>query len=339
MRAGQRRAGVEILRGNPEQVAAVADRLAFTHRYTSGLIAWAPEDAPDDVQIETVLDAFEQTAWAGLEADRYAWSAVLHREHGGGVHVHIFAARCELETGRSLNIAPPGWQKTFDPLRDHFNGKYGWSRPDDPARARPYQPAPHVAYRNAARLRAGLQVEPDPRQVLGEYLIERVVDGSVHDRASVVTALKETGLEVTRQGEHYVTVRDPESGNRWRLKGALYEHDFDRTRFAQQDRAAAGDREPADRGGDAARAEELWRDLEECRRRRAEYNQVRYGRSNRRLARRGQESRGGGGDGDREGPGPSPGRAAGARIGHGEDEARRCTPCCCAGRECPWSSA
>ena len=53
-----------------------------------------------------------------IEPDRYSWTAVEHREHGGGVHVHVLAARCDLETGRSLNIAPPGWQQTFDPLRD-----------------------------------------------------------------------------------------------------------------------------------------------------------------------------------------------------------------------------
>ena len=69
----------------------------------------------------------------------------MHRERGGGVHVHVFAARCDLETGRSLNIAPPGWQKTFDPLRDAFNAEEGWSRPDDPALARVQQPG-HRAY-------------------------------------------------------------------------------------------------------------------------------------------------------------------------------------------------
>ena len=225
---GQPRVGVEVLRGDPEQVAAVADGLEFQHRYTSGVIAWSPDDAPTDAQIEAVVDAFEETAWAGLEHDRYAWSAVLHRERNGGVHVHVFAARCDLETGRSLNIAPPGWQKTFDPLRDAFNHQEGWSRPDAPERSRPYQPSPHVAYRDASTLRAGLQVEPDPRQLIGEYLTELVVNGTVQDRAGVVKALKEAGLEVTRQGEHYVTVRDPEKKNRWRLKGALYEHDFKR---------------------------------------------------------------------------------------------------------------
>ena len=100
---GKRREGVEVLRGDPNQVAAVADTLAFEHRYTSGVIAWAPEDVPTEEQIEAVLDEFERTAWAGLETDRYAWAAVLHREEEGGAHVHVLAARCDLETGRSLN--------------------------------------------------------------------------------------------------------------------------------------------------------------------------------------------------------------------------------------------
>ena len=65
--AGKPRAGVEVLRGDPHQVAAVADTLPFDHKYTSGVIAWAPEDAPTDDQISEVLDAFEETAWAGLE--------------------------------------------------------------------------------------------------------------------------------------------------------------------------------------------------------------------------------------------------------------------------------
>ena len=101
--AGKEREGVEVLRGDPHQVAAVADTLSFDHRYTSGVIAWAPEDEPTDEQIEAVLDEFEKTAWAGLEPDRYAWAAVLHREEDGGAHVHVLAARCDLETDRSLN--------------------------------------------------------------------------------------------------------------------------------------------------------------------------------------------------------------------------------------------
>ena len=126
------------------------------------MIAWSPEDRPTDAQIDAVLDEFEKTAWAGLDADRYSWTAVLHREQGGGAHVHVLTARCDPETGKSLNIAPPGWQKTFGPLRDAFNHEHGWSQPDDPARAQAQQPG-HRPYIEAAKLRTGLEQEADPR--------------------------------------------------------------------------------------------------------------------------------------------------------------------------------
>ena len=129
---GQEREEVKVLRGDPHQVGEVAEALEFEHKHTSGVIAWSPEDAPSEEQINTVLDEFEKTAWAGLEPDRYAWSAVQHRDAKGGVHVHVLAARCDLESGKSLNIAPPGWQKTFDALRDWQNHENNWSRPDDP---------------------------------------------------------------------------------------------------------------------------------------------------------------------------------------------------------------
>ena len=164
---GHRREGVEVLRGNPDMVAAVADSLEFERKYTSVVIAWAPDDRPTEEQIGAVLDEFEKTAWAGLRPDRYAWTAVLHRERGGGVHMHVLAAQCDLETGRSLNIAPPGWQRTFDPLRDPFNHEHGWSRPDDPARSRAQQPGHpglHRGIEAAGRARARSRpAQTDPR--------------------------------------------------------------------------------------------------------------------------------------------------------------------------------
>ena len=289
--AGTERAAVEVLRGDPIEVARVADGLPFKYLYTSGVIAWSPEDAPSRADVERVLDEFEETAWAGLDRDRYIWSAVLHRDHDGGVHVHILAARCDLATGRSLNVAPPGWQKTFDPLRDAFNYECGWSRPDDPARARPYRPSPHLAYLDAETLRAGWEVEPDRRALVGEHLMRLVAAGAVKDRGGVVAALEGLGFEVPRQGRHYVTILQPATGERLRLKGGLYEADFDRERVMRPVREPSVDREPADRGDDAKRAAEAWGDLEERRLKRAEYHQARYGRGGRVQAAAGDVER------------------------------------------------
>ena len=72
--------------------ATVADTLQFEHKYTPGVIAWAPEDKPSDAQINRVVDEFEKTAWAGLEPDCYSWAAVQHREAGGGVHMQGLTA-------------------------------------------------------------------------------------------------------------------------------------------------------------------------------------------------------------------------------------------------------
>ena len=189
--AGKPREGVEVLRGDPNEVAAVADTLEFEHRYTSGVIAWAPEDEPTDEQIEAVLDAFEETAWAGLEPDRYAWAAVLHCERGGGAHVHILAARCDLETGRSLNICAAGLgEEPSVPSGTPSTTNTAWARPDDPGRARVEQPG-HRAYIEATRLRAGLRLEASPRDLIRDYLLQRVEHGMVRNRADVVSALRE----------------------------------------------------------------------------------------------------------------------------------------------------
>ena len=81
----------------------------------------------------------------------------------------------------------------------------------------------HRAYVEAAQLRAGLRLEASPRDLIRDYLFQRVEHGTVlRDRADVVSALREAGLEVPRQGMDYITALDPETGDRWRLRGELY---------------------------------------------------------------------------------------------------------------------
>ncbi|MYF06206.1 MAG: relaxase/mobilization nuclease domain-containing protein [Holophagales bacterium] len=271
---GKERAEVTVLRGDPHQVAQVADSLDFEHRYRSAVIAWAPEDDPTDREIEETLDQFEYVSWSGLEPDRYAWSAVLHRDDDGGAHVHVLAARVELETGKSHNIAPPGWERTYGLLERAMNHEHGWARPDDPDRARSTRPGRFPA-------------DAADRDAIDDYLRQRVAAGLVHDRAGVVAAFEEAGYEVPRQGKHYLTVAHPETGQRLRLKGTLYEQDFQaaeyRGRLEREDGAGPGgaSRVPAaDRGhgegGDAQASARAWRDLDAICRRRAEANRERY---------------------------------------------------------------
>ena len=48
----------------------------------------------------------------------------------------------------------------------------------------------------------------------------------VTDRASMVRALRDAGLEVTRESKEFITVRDPETDEKFRMKGRIYEKDW-----------------------------------------------------------------------------------------------------------------
>ena len=50
------------------------------------------------------------------------------------------------------------------------------------------------------------------------HLLQRGEHGTVRNRADVA-ARREAGLEVPRRGKDYITALDPDSGDRWRLKG------------------------------------------------------------------------------------------------------------------------
>ncbi len=224
-RAGREAAAPEVLRGDVERTRELIDGIDRRWTYTTGVISFAREDAPTEDQQRAVMDDFERVAFAGLDAEQYDIAWVRHRHtEGGRVELHFLVPRMELTTGKALNIAPPGWERTYAPLRDAWNHAEGWARPDDPERARTLQ---------------GDRQSPErarTRETIAAFLEERVAAGEIEDRAGIVAALEEAGFTVPRQGKDYVTAADPETGARFRLKGRLYERDW--TRGAELDRAA-----------------------------------------------------------------------------------------------------
>lgn len=262
---GEVRAGVEVLRGNPKLTGQLIDSLETVHRYTSGVIAFSPEDAPTPVEIERVLNEFERVAFAGLERNQYDFCVVQHRESDGGVHLHIVSPRVELTTGRALNIAPPKWKYTFDPLRDALNHEHGWARPDDPSRARLVQ---------QGKAKPVWKAGQDHRTVITEYMSELIANGQVTNRADVVAALAELG-EVTRAGADYVSLKLEGAQKAVRLKGLIYDEKFSGSTLRKVASEAAS--RPPGRGRPDAEAARLARvELERSVSKRFAYNKERY---------------------------------------------------------------
>ena len=267
----------EVIQGNPVITRRLIDSVEFKHKYNSGVLSFAPEDAPTDRQIEAVINSFERYAFAGLDKDAYNILWVKHTHTGDNrVELHFVTPRVELYTGKSLNIAPPGWHGYFKPWQTSWNIEQGWARPDDPTRKRIYEPG-YMALINADREAKGLEPIADTRQLLTEYVLERVAAGLIGDRHDIIELFKEElGLEITRAGSDYITVLDPETDSRCRLKGKLYEREF-----RPQPETTAEIR-PRTRTSSRANSKQLRQARERIRsnyQNRSSYHQKRYGAS------------------------------------------------------------
>ncbi len=214
----------EVLRGDVGMTRALIDSITRKWKYTAGALSWHPDDKVSPEKEEEVMDAFEQVAFAGLEPDQRNILWVRHL-HAGHHELHFVIPRMELSSGKAFNACPPGWEEDFAPFRDLFNHREQWARPDDPARER--EKLPDKADLFKARMerwgKAVRESESDrAKEAIHAYIKEKVGQGLVSDRAGVLAALKEAGLSINRAGKDYISVKDPESGKKLRLKGAFY---------------------------------------------------------------------------------------------------------------------
>lgn len=277
------RADVQVLRGDPQTFTAIAESIQNEWKYTSGVIAWSKDDAPTNDEINEVLDTFENHAFAGLQPNQYHFTAVLHQEDDGSKHVHFLVPRIELDTGKALNIAPPGHANYFDPLRDYFNYKKGWSRPDDETLKRDTQTPDHDHFQNISAIKAGLvgKKADDIREVVGEYLEQRIKFGHIQNRQSVLDALSEIG-EITRINDKFISLKLDGAKKAVRLKGAFYESEFSvesyiENRTRKENDAGASNTSRFISEQDKEYAEELRARVTELAQKRAAYNEHRYG--------------------------------------------------------------
>ena len=213
----------EVIRGNPEITTRLIDGLDFKYKYNSGVLSFAIDDAPTEKEQQAIIDSFEEYAFAGINFDAYNTLWVRHTHTGNDrVELHFVTPKVELDTGKSLNIAPPGWHGYFKPWQTYWNIKEDWARPDDLSRKRIYEPG-YQALIDAEKQRAGITAAPDPKKQLTEYITQRIEAGLITNRDHIISSFTELGLEIPRQGKNYITVLNPEDNQRYRLKGGIYE--------------------------------------------------------------------------------------------------------------------
>ena len=262
------------VRGDAEQTKQLIDSLDFKWKYTSGVLSFAPDELITPKMESDIINRFESVAFAGLEQDQYNILWVRH-SHAGHHELHFITPRVELETGKSLNIKPPGdlAREHFDDFRSEVNARYGLADPTDPDRAKNVSTPDHELKIAAEALRKGEKAPDNMRELIDRVLTQRAVKGLIENREDVLNHVKQLGLETTREGKNYITVSDPNSTGRWRLKGGLYAKDFELSAAIERANIA---RERDYSKPDEATARKFAARVERHISTRAEYNQSRY---------------------------------------------------------------
>ena len=227
-RPGRETAKPEVLRGAPKLTANLIDTISFKRKYTSGVLSFAPGEQITQEQEQVIMDRFESLAFAGLEKDQYCILWVRHK-HAAHHELHFVTPRIELSTCKSLNINPPGTtsRKHFSDLRNEINARYGLADPTDPARARAVATPDHELKITMKALRSGSKPPDNIRALVDQVLSEKAVQGLIRSREDVLEHVKDLGFDVPRAGKDYLTIRDAQSNQRWRLKGGLYAADYE----------------------------------------------------------------------------------------------------------------
>lgn len=273
---GNIRAGVEVLRGDATTFNAICDASPHLWKYTSGVIAWSKEDDPTDAQIQEVLNDFEQHSFAGLDPSQYHLFAVLHTDQDGSKHIHVLTPRLDIQSGKSLNIAPPGHEKHFDSLRDYFNTKYEWSRPDDLLLMQTTQEPNHIAKLNAQAKNIFTSEDLETltktqfSKVTDNYVKTLLMTQTVENRADIVECIEQAeDVKSVKQSKAFLAVT-LNNGVTHRLKGDFYHEQFEIGLYSERLRAEAESRPTADELTQAIRDAKSIRD--DYRAKRAAYN-------------------------------------------------------------------
>lgn len=211
----------EVLAGRPSTTIAVINSIARKYRYVSGAIAFRDSEHPTREQLHQVIQCFKDTMLPGLKAEQYNALFVLHQDKGN-TEVHFIVPMVELTTGRRLNIHPPGEENIR--LYERFTQQMNHLLGNEQVQADPLK----LALSDFERKTPAGQKDRADKLYLHKRLTRAIRAGQVRNRDHLCEFLHEHyGVEVTRKGEDYISLRFPGQQKAKRFRGPLYERSAD----------------------------------------------------------------------------------------------------------------
>lgn len=215
----------EVIEGTPELTIDIINSIHRKHKYSSGCIAFRPEEQPTREQLHQIIEKFKLVVAPNLLPDSINSLFVLHRDKLNpktglaGFHIHFILPMVQLNgrnAGRRWNPHPPGKESIeimslFTSLTNH---QYGWK-----------QVQPNPLRVNVSSFWKKVEGKPITRktELLQQELQLAMASGQIKNREQLCDFLADTlGMEITRKGVDYLSVRFPGAGKAIRLKGPMF---------------------------------------------------------------------------------------------------------------------
>jgi len=214
---GQKRAVTpEILEGNPDLTIAVINNIQRKHKYVSGAIAFRDNEQPTREQMKQVIQSFKKTVCPGLGAEHFNSLFVLHRDKGN-TEIHFVVPMVEMTTGKRMNIHPPGQQniQLYEAFTQVTNHQLGYAQVvPDPLK---------LALSDFERHTPEGKADRGNKLYLHKRLTKAIRSGQIANRDQLCEFLTaQYGVEITRKGADYLSLKFPGAAKAKRFRGPLY---------------------------------------------------------------------------------------------------------------------
>lgn len=204
---------VRILQGNPELSVGLAEAMESANPYSVGCLSFEEADIPEEDK-KAIMQKFEESFLAGLDAEQYNICWIEHTDKGR-LELNFFVPNIELSTGKRLNFYYDRADRHLaESFKKAINLEYGLTSPDDPQK------------RQTVSIDKSLPKNTkNAMGILNGIIEHEFVQGAIQNREDVISCFEKHGFEISRQGEHYLSIKN-ENGRNIRLKGAFYEQTF-----------------------------------------------------------------------------------------------------------------
>src|SRR5574343_358546 len=223
---GTRTESPEVLAGNPQLTIDLINGIQRKHKYSSGCLAFRPEEQPTRDELNKILQKFKSTVAPGLSPDSIDCLFVLHHEQPdkktglAGFHIHFVIPMVRLDEkhlGNRWNPHPPGREsiELMSMFTSTTNHEMGWK-----------QVTPNPLRVNLDDFWKKVEGKPATRKakLLEHELKIGVATGAIKSRDELCSFMTDNlSMTITRKGNDYISVKFPGGGKAMRLKGPLFD--------------------------------------------------------------------------------------------------------------------